>query len=269
MDRRHGARALLLLLLGAVAGAATCSAEPAASGARAARFAIDSLGLEIFLAGLALAGASLSRAPLRRRLGMQPSRIPPLLLAVLVVGVLALSHGLDGTIELLDLRRHSSLASFDRTLANARGGELALALLGLGLAPAVGEELLCRGLVQRGLLQRFRPFVAIPLASVFFGALHVDPVHAIFASVLGLYLGLAALLAASTRAAIACHAVNNLVAVAVAALWPGLDAATPVSATAGFLLAAACLWTVHRRSPAARLQSSRRSGGGDPAAPGP
>ena len=260
MDRRRGARALGLLLLGAISGFATCRVVPPLGGSLAEHFAIDSLGLEIFLAGVALAGAALSRAPLRRRLDLGPSRIPARLLATLVVGTVAVSHGLDGVIELLELREKSSLASFDVTLAGARGSALVLALVGIGLAPAIAEELLCRGLVQRGLLARFRPVVAIPLAAAFFGALHIDPVHAVFASLLGLYLGLAAYLAGSTRAAIACHAVNNLLAVAVAARWPRLELSDPTSTTAGFVLAAACLWAVDRRATAARLEGSRGNG---------
>jgi membrane protease YdiL (CAAX protease family) len=260
MDRRRGAQALLLLLLGAISGIATCRALPPSGGSLAERLAIDSLGLEIFLAALALAAASLSRTPLRRRLGLGPSGISTSRLAALVVGAVGVSHGLDGVIELLGLREKSSLASFDFTLSGARGSALVWALIGIGLAPAIAEELLCRGLVQRGLLARFRPLVAIPLASAFFGALHVDPVHAFFASLLGLYLGLAAYLAGSTRAAIACHAVNNLLAVVVVACWPQLELADPVSTTAGFVLAAACLWAVGRSIPAAALEASRGNG---------
>ena len=264
MDRRRGARALGLLLLGTISGFATCRAAPPSGGSLAEHFAIDSLGLEIFLAGMALAGASLSRAPLRRRLALGPGRIPAPLLATLVVGTVAVSHGLDGSIELLGLRETSSLASFDFTLAGIRGRALLLALIGIGLAPAIGEELLCRGLVQRGLLERFRPSVAIPLAAAFFGALHVDPVHAVSAGLLGLYLGLAAYLAGSTRAAIACHAVNNLLAVAEAARWPRIELSDPTSTAAGFAVAAACLWVVDRRLSAARLEGSRGDGRATP-----
>ena len=260
MNRRRSARAAAILLLGATAGFATCRSAPLSGGSLAEHLAIESLGLEILLAAVALAGASLSRLPLRTRLGLGPSRAPARRLATLVVGAIALSHGLDGVLELTGLREHSSLASFEFTLAGARGGALVLALAGIGLAPGIAEELLCRGLVQRGLLARLRPVAAIPLASVFFGALHVDPIHAVFASVLGLYLGLAAHLAGSIRASIACHAINNLLAVAVAALWPQLEIAHPVATAAGFALAAACLLAADRPAPAARLEGS--SGGG-------
>jgi membrane protease YdiL (CAAX protease family) len=264
MGRRRISRAAALLLLGTAAGLATCHLVPASGGSLAEHLAIQSLGLEIVLAAIALAVASLSRMPLGDRLGLGPSRVPAHLLLVLVVGAVAVSHGLDGVLELTGLREQSSLASFDFTLAGAQGRALVLALVGIGLAPGVAEELLCRGLVQRGLDARLRPAASVPLAAAFFGALHLDPVHAVFAAVLGLYLGVAAWLAGSIRAAIACHTVNNLLAVAVAARWPYLDVASPASTALGFALAAGCLWWVDRRAAAARLQGSR--GGG--AAPG-
>jgi membrane protease YdiL (CAAX protease family) len=229
-------------------------------GSPAERFAIQSLGIEIFLAAVALAAASLSRRPLRARLGLGPSRIPLLQVALLAVGAIALSHALDGVLELTGLREHSAIASFDFTLAGARGGALAIALLGIGLAPGIAEELLFRGFVQRGLEARLGPAAAIVLAAALFGAFHADLVYAVSAGVLGLYLGLAAQLAGSTRAAIACHAVNNLLAVAQAALWPELWIADPASVGGGFVLAAACLWTVDRRSAPHGLQGSRDGG---------
>jgi membrane protease YdiL (CAAX protease family) len=267
MDRRRNSRAAALLLLGAASGLATCRLTPRSEGSLAERLAIESLGLEIFLAAIALAAASLSRTPLRTRLGLGPGRLPGRWLAVLVVGAVSVSHGLDGVLELTGLREQSSLASFDFTLAGAQGRVLLLALVGIGVAPGIAEELLCRGLVQRGLEARLRPLVSVPLASAFFGALHLDPVHAVFAAVLGLYLGVAAWLAGSIRAAIACHAVNNLLAVAVAARWPQLDVAHPASTALGFALAAGCLWLVDRRAAAAGLQGSRGGGSAPPSDP--
>jgi membrane protease YdiL (CAAX protease family) len=267
MDRRRAARAAALLSLGAAAGLATCRYPELAGGAPAERFAIQSLGIEIFLAAIALAGASLSRRSLRARLGLGAGRLPPRLVALLVVGTLATSHALDGVLELSGLRERSALASFDLTLAGARGRAFWLALVGIGLAPGVAEELLFRGFVQRGLAARLGPALAIVLAAALFGAFHAEPVYAVSAGVLGLYLGLAAHLAGSLRAAIVCHAANNLLAVVEAARWPGLELADPASTAGGFALAAACLWTVDRRAAASGLQGSR-DGGSTAAAPG-
>jgi membrane protease YdiL (CAAX protease family) len=244
------ALALAVAALGAALGLLVARALPRDGSPFAEHIAAESLGIEIFLGLLALAGALLSRLRVRDRLGLRPGRLGAAPLGLLVLGTLALSHALDGVIELADLRDGSSLAHFDTALAGIRGRPLALALLGIGVAPGIAEELFCRGFVQRGIARRGGPVAGILLASLLFGALHVDPVHAVFASVLGLYLGLAAWLAASTRAPIACHVVNNLLAVSVAALFPGAELASAGTTVAGFLVAAACLWSVDRRAPA-------------------
>lgn len=239
--------AVALLSLGLVAGLATCNLAPQDPGDRAEVVAVSSLGFEIFLGFAALAGGALSATPLRSRLGLGPGRLPwgPLLL--LVAGMVALSHGLDGVLQLSGLREHSTLAEFEATLSGIRGRAAVLALLGVGIAPGIAEELLCRGLVQRGLERRIGPRAAIVAAALVFGALHVDPIHAAFAAVLGLYLGAAAFLGGGVRAPIACHATNNVLAVATVAWLPGLELTTPGSTLLGFGVATGCLATVWRR----------------------
>src|SRR5262249_8081529 len=149
------------------------------------------------------------------------------------------------------LRQDGVLAQLDQALAGLRGRELWLALFCVGIAPGVAEELLCRGLVQRGLASRLGPALAIPLAALAFGALHADLVHAAFPGALGLYLGVVAQLARSVRVAIACHATNNVLAVMLAALWPGAELVTRASTAAGFAVALLCLWAAWRGRPRA------------------
>ena len=98
-----------------------------------------------------------------------------------------------------------------------RKRRLCAARVAFGIAPGVAEELLCRGFIQRGLQRRFGPAVAVVLAAVLFGALHIEPIHSVTAATLGVYLGVVCWLADSVRPAIVCHAINNCVAVASAA----------------------------------------------------
>jgi len=250
MQRPRVATALALLGLGAAAGFATSRLAPAGA-PPAEAIAFGSLGSEIFLLGLALAGASLGEGPLGARLGLAPSALALRWQVLLALGAVAASHGLDGVLEISGLREDGVLAHLDSALAGIRGRTLWLALLGVGLAPGVAEELLCRGLVQRELARRLGPALAVILAALFFGALHGDPVHAAFASVLGLYLGSAAQIAGSVRVAIAGHATNNLLAVAAGALWPGASLVSAASALAGFGIAILCLaaaWCAARRT---------------------
>jgi membrane protease YdiL (CAAX protease family) len=257
------ALALAVGCLAVVAGLGACALAPEGPASEISELAVASLGLEIFLALAALAGGLLSRRSLAARLGLGPSRVPGACLALLVLGTLGVSHGLDGLLELSGLRERSALAEFDAALAGAGQGAFWLALLGIGLAPGVGEELLCRGLVQKGIEPALGPGRAVVAAALVFGILHGDVIHGASAAILGLYLGTVAVLAGSVRAAILCHTVNNLVAVATAARLPEARIPGLGSALVGLAVAAACLWAVQRR----RSSAAWRAGG--PGRPAP
>ena len=102
-------------------------------------------------------------------------------------------------------------------------------------------------MLQRSLVARLGAAPGILLAALAFGAIHVEPIHAIFAVPLGVYLGLAGHLAGSVWVPIACHAVNNLAAVGMAA-WTGTTvSASPVDVGLGLAVAAAALLVVGAR----------------------
>jgi len=242
---RRWPTALWIAALAASAGASTCALASDVAAGRAEEMAIGGLGFELFLGMLAFAGAALSAEPVSERLGLRRGRLSAGQLALLALGTLALSHALDTVIDLARLGEGGSLAEIDTALTGVRGRPFWLALLGLGLAPGIAEELLCRGLLQRGLVPGLGAPAAVLLATLFFGALHADPVHSAFAAVLGLYLGTLSHLAGSVRPAIACHAVNNLCAVLMAAFLPDLapSPAASIGLGGGFaLLALAWVW---------------------------
>lgn len=260
MRPRRPHAAILLALLGVVLGLATCGLAPRAAVNRAEEVTLAAFGLQVSLALLAVAGATLSRAPLWERLGLGPSRLTGGAVALLVVGILGLSLALDGVLELSGLREQSALSEFEAHLRGIRGRTLLLALLGIGLAPGVAEELLCRGLVQRGLEGRLGAPAAIAVSACAFGALHIEAVHGVFAAALGLYLGAAAYLAGSVRAAIACHAANNLAAVVLTAWDPERMPPAPLAVPVGMSLAVGCLWAVWRRARHPRAAAGRDEG---------
>ena len=115
------ALALAVGCLAVVAGLGTCALAPEGSASEISELAVASLGVEVFLALVALAGGLLSRRSLAARLGLEPSRISCACLALLVLGTLGVSHGLDGLLELSGLRERSALADFDEALAGAGG----------------------------------------------------------------------------------------------------------------------------------------------------
>lgn len=236
-----------LACLGAALGGATCAAVPWISRARVDEIALSTLGLEIFLALLAVALVLPGSPSPARRLGLGPGRLSSAQLALLAVGTLSLSHALDATLHWTRLRDASALAELDAALSGLRGGSLLLAGVSLVLAPALGEELLCRGLVQRGLQMRVGAAAAIALSAVFFGALHLEPIHGGVAGLLGLYLGAIAWLAGSIRASIFCHFVNNGFALVTTSLV-GLRLEGRWTIAAALALAALSLGVVWRRA---------------------
>lgn len=174
---------------------------------------------------LALCGGLLSRSrSLSDRLGLGRGSLSISTSIVLVVGFVALSGGLHLGLVSLELRETGSLAEIDAVVrsARARAPSFLLALLALGIAPGFGEEILFRGFVQRGLVDRLGVLPGLLLAASLFGLAHLDPVHSSLAFLLGVYLGVVALLAGSIRMAILCHVLNNALGVLAPSWIPDL-----------------------------------------------
>lgn len=221
MDRapRLGLAAGLLLLAFGSAALIASLADPAGERSPVLLGALAMSALLTLLAFAVALGLG-GEAPLVR-LGLGRGRLRGRVVGLLALGVLALSLAVNAALEEGGLRDRGMLPSFDRVVAGTRGSSLLASGVALGLAPAIGEELFFRGLVQRGLELRIGPGLAIPVAAALFAAIHGDAAHAAAAFVLGLYLGAVAFLSGGVRAAILCHATNNLAAVALGAYGPG------------------------------------------------
>lgn len=255
---RERAALAVALLAGAVPVSAwITAARDALPGDPVASLCAEALVTELWVAVLAVAVGLLAARPLRSSLGLAPGRLGAREIGILALGTLAASHALDGCLELSGLTEHSVIGELPRRLEGARGARLVAALLSLGIAPGIAEELLCRGLIQRGVARRLGPIAGVVAAALVFGALHVEPIHASFAALLGLYLGAAAHLSGSTRAPMVCHTLNNLLAVALAA-FSGSSWASPGSTAVAAGIAAACLAWVVRCAPASAGSASGR-----------
>lgn len=240
------------------------------------RLLLLALAQSLSLAVLALGGARLAGRGLRAGLGLVRGRLGPAHVGLLMLGMIALSHGLDRAVALAALEPGASLPLLNEMLRATRrgGGEaMALAVVAIGIAPGVCEELLFRGALQRWLRHKLAARdsrgaagLAVVCSAAVFGALHWDPVHGPLAFLLGLYLGAAALLSGEVWTPIACHMANNSLAVA-AGLWlsaappitappataPAAEAASAFAAAFSLLLCCACLaWVARRARPTNR-----------------
>jgi membrane protease YdiL (CAAX protease family) len=209
--------------------------------------AAQAAGTAALLCLLAVGGAALGTQPVALRLGLRRGSARPAVVLLLAVGLLGLSLALDQAIDLFDLRSGSQLTQYDAAVAAEPWSAWPWMLLGLGVAPGIGEELFFRGLLQRGLHRWMGRAGAVVVAAAIFGAFHGELVHATGAFFLGVYLGTAAELTGGTRAPIACHVANNLAAVAGVAL-PERGLAPPLAlVAAGISVAALALYLANRQ----------------------
>jgi uncharacterized protein len=83
----------------------------------------------------------------------------------------------------------------------------------ISVAAGVSEEALFRGIIQGGLAERLGIHPALILASLAFGAAHfLTWTYAVFASLMGVYLGLLWILTGSLLAPIVTHALYDFIA---------------------------------------------------------
>jgi membrane protease YdiL (CAAX protease family) len=179
----------------------------------------------------------------QERLGLGRGRLGAGRSALALLGFLALSHALHGAVVWLGLLEGSTLAEIDRAAREQGVAHPGWVWLVLALAPALGEELLFRGLLLRLLASRWPGVVAVLGSAAVFGVAHLDLVHGAAAFLLGSYLGAVAARSGSLRPAILSHAANNSLALAGSlGLLPPLG--TPEAAgqlAPALALAAVCL----------------------------
>jgi membrane protease YdiL (CAAX protease family) len=173
--------------------------------------------------GLLLTALLASRGAPLASLRLVPGRETGRALAVMLAGMLALGQTLDSLTMLTGLGQHGTMMVIRKALAQATGPDLFLAVLVIGVLAGSAEEVFFRAYMQTRLGERLPPRAAVVVASVCFGVLHLEWLHAVLAFVLGLYLGWITELAGSALPAVACHVINNALFTMLTALWGTLD----------------------------------------------
>jgi uncharacterized protein len=88
-----------------------------------------------------------------------------------------------------------------------------LIILVIAIVPAICEEVLFRGYIQRSFEYRMKPFYAALITALFFGLFHMNPYGIVPLVVLGLYFGFAAYTSNSIFIPMILHFLNNFTAV--------------------------------------------------------
>jgi len=93
--------------------------------------------------------------------------------------------------------------------------EVLLVILVVAVTPAVAEEFMFRGFIQRSFEFKLKPFWAALITAVFFALNHFSPYGIIPLVVLGFYFGFAAYMSKSILIPVLLHFINNFAAVIV------------------------------------------------------
>jgi len=116
---------------------------------------------------------------------------------------------------------------------------LTLVSLLVSILPAIVEEIIFRGYIQRRLLQRWSPTTAIAVTSALFALLHADSLQHIFAVIpLAVVLGLLAYRTQSIKAGMVVHAIHNTAAMSLGAIAGALTPQLGEEGAGLFLLGA-------------------------------
>jgi len=93
--------------------------------------------------------------------------------------------------------------------------ELLWVVVVVAVMPALAEEFLFRGLIQRSLQRAMTPLQAAVITGCIFGAFHLNPSSLVPLIVIGVYLGYLAYRADSLWVSMAAHFYNNAIAAIV------------------------------------------------------
>ena len=151
-------------------------------------------------------GWRLCRAPLRDLFPLRPVGLVLLPMMMTAVGVHILLSDVDNLFRFFFplppfvRRLYADLFSSDNLWGSL--------LLMVGVAP-VSEELFFRGLLLRGFLTRYRPWVAVVVSAALFSIFHLNPWQMVGAFLLGLLFGWWVVNLRSLWPPLLAHALNN------------------------------------------------------------
>lgn len=140
-----------------------------------------------------------------------------LIVFLLVAGLLPTVSGIAGLLDKIPLSKELEeaklrFADMQKALLNlTTPGELIAALLVIGVIPAIGEELMFRGIMMKFSAKKMKGGIIWPimLSSVFFAAMHGNTVGVISLFIAGITLGYIYYLTGSLVLAIFAHFIVN------------------------------------------------------------
>ncbi len=176
------------------------------------------------------------------RVPFRISQIQPKPFVLAIIGLFGLQQLMQGYMALQDMiplppqiqqfvdKFKELLESMYTLLTQAQSpGELMFVVLVIALTPAICEELLFRGLVQRAFEDSLGGLKAAIVTGIIFGMYHVNPFTLVPLCALGVYFGWIVYRSQNIVLSIVAHFLNNLFAIVVVYIGIDENLATAVS----------------------------------------
>lgn len=125
----------------------------------------------------------------------------------------AQSQFIDSIKNLLDSLNELLEKTFGNLIRADNFAEMILVVITISIVPAITEEVMFRGYIQRSFEFKIKPFWAAFITAVFFAAYHFNPYGIIPLAALGFYFGYAAYTSQSLIIPMTLHFLNNFFAV--------------------------------------------------------
>jgi len=103
--------------------------------------------------------------------------------------------------------------TYGNLLSSSNIFEFILVVVVVSVVPAISEESMFRGFVQRSFELKLKPYMAIFLTALFFSAYHFNPYGFIPLFILGAFFGFAAYMSRSLVVPMILHFLNNFSAI--------------------------------------------------------
>ncbi|MCX7610113.1 MAG: CPBP family intramembrane metalloprotease [Ignavibacterium sp.] len=117
--------------------------------------------------------------------------------------------------DLLDHINNLVEKTYGNLLQSSNVFEFIFIVFVVAVVPAISEETMFRGFVQRSFEQRLSPFLSSFITAIFFSLYHFNPYGLIPLAILGIYFGLSAYYSKSLIVPIILHFLNNFSAIVV------------------------------------------------------
>ena len=142
-----------------------------------------------------------------QKINIEFNQIQPWLPLLIILATLALIVPLSTASQSIPMPK--SVEKFFESFFNTNP----VSIIFIVIAAPIMEEILCRGIILKGLLKNHSPSIAVLASALFFATMHMNPWQAIPAFAGGLFLGWIYYKTNSIIPCIIIHATNNLAAV--------------------------------------------------------